>query len=292
MNFTRSKSVATIGALGLSAIALFAGVKPANAADTCGPGANWVDQCSAGVDTFPNTRALLELQLWDGSIVSLDLNGPATVHRDDPVDAIIGDSILGDVGLLDGNLGVIKTLLEEIFEGSNLTLTGKGVGAIVEATESGINNSELASSFFNVFAEIKGPFGRAINIAPIRVDGNKWLTGVSPSKIPPIAPGGIIPPLPVPPDPKCGTDPSTFLSAIIYCGFEATQFFLVDDDNNFVLSPNGDKILIATLLGEQHVVEPEPIPEPMTNLGAIATFVLGLFASNKVHQKSKKAFAD
>jgi hypothetical protein len=294
-----SRTASAIGVVGMSGLTVLGGVKPAEAASlTCGPGDHWVDVCPAGVDKFPISDAILDLWLMPPGEsmqqITLKLSGPATVVRDNPVDALVGDADLGNVGIVDGHLGVIKTTLKEKFRGklngSRITLTGTGVGAIIEATESGINRPDLASSFFEVFAVIEGSFGRAKNMSVIRVDGDRWLTGLPPNKVIPPYPQDSFPPLPIPPNNECGADPLVNpLATIIYCGFEEVDFFAVDDDGNFRTDVNGNKIKVATLHSEQHVVE--PVPEPLTILGASTALGFGVLLKKRSKKSKQQAVA-
>ncbi|WP_446345936.1 PEP-CTERM sorting domain-containing protein [Coleofasciculus sp. F4-SAH-05] len=94
-----------------------------------------------------------------------------------------------------------------------------------------------------------------------------------------------LPPLPVPPsfDGKTCTN-TDLLAAIIYCGFEEVEFFAVDDDDNFLTDGDGNKILVATLHSETHIVH-TPVPEPATILGSTLALGLGAFFKRKKQQK-------
>jgi hypothetical protein len=313
-----------IGAVGLG-VALLGLPTPVKAAAACGPGNHWVDSCAPGVDVFPTTKAYLDMWLMFPSQpmqqVNLNLTGPATVERYDPVDALPpypnnvptpndpNWNILGTVGIVDGHNGVIPTYLQEKFQKTVLglgaiTLTGKGYGSIVEATESGINRPDLASSFFKVFAELETPYGKAKNQEPITVYGNNWLTGVSPTEVPPIAPGQINPAsltnpsISSAPAPALPGLPSNFnevmcnannpLAAIIYCGFDNTDFYAVNDAGLFIDSsgnvtndPN-QYLKVATLHSEAHAVA---IPEPSI---VISLAVLGFGAALQKKWGKKK----
>lgn len=297
----KNQAKSVLGVAALSAIALLSVPKPAVAADTCGPGHNWVDTCTAGVDEFPQSTAILDLWLmFPGTPMeqkTVILSGPATVFRDDPVDDLLGDPdfqpLLEDprfpgylLGKDNNHNGVIKTYLKETFTGSGITLTGKGVGAITKATEFGIDSPELASSFFGVFATIDGPFGKARNIDPVIVYGDRWLIGVPPDVIPGMLPPPALPvpppPPPVGPDPQCGsTDP---LVAIIYCGF-GKDFFLVDDEGKFI-HKNGKKIKVATLHSERHVVY-KSVPESSTALASVFVGLTAMLALKKKRLSQK-----
>jgi hypothetical protein len=263
--------------LSIGAIAFLGTAESVKAQAVCSPGNGWVSQCQAGEDIFPVSDAILDLWLFDpnGGMEQkiLELSGPAKVTRLDPVDAIANDPLRGgNVGIFNNYLGVIPTLLEESFEIDGLKLTGIGYGAIIEATENNIPRSDLASSFFNVFATIEGDFGKAKNMDLVHVDGDRWLVGVPPNVIP----GVPEPPnLPIQPDPRCGQGANP-LATIIYCGFEEVDFFLVDDNDEFILDANDNKIRVATLHGEQHVVIP-PVPEASTGLSSVLIGLTGMW---------------
>lgn len=293
MNGLIPNKLAVFGAVGLSAIAFVGIPESAKAAKLCGPGEHWVDTCSAGVDQFKLSKAVLDLLLMPPGQpmqqIILKLTGPVTITRDNPVDALVGDPDLGNVGIVNQHLGVIKTSLEEKFTGGGITLTGRGVGAIVEATELGINRPDLADSFFKVFAEVEGSFGRARNMNPITVSANKWLQGVPPNNptVPPVSPPNpslTYPNLPTPPLPNVSTgrcDALDPLGVIIYCGFENVDFFAVDEQGEFILDGQGNKIKVATLLGEKHGV----VPEPFTIIGSATALGFGALFKRKSSKK-------
>jgi hypothetical protein len=276
-----------IGAVGLG-VALLGLPTPVKAAAACGPGNHWVDSCVPGVDVFPTTKAYLDLWLMFPSQpmqqVNLMLSGPATVNRYNPVDKVIPT-------YLQHNLQ--STVLD-------ITLTGQGYGSIVES----IARPDLASSFFEVFAELETSYGKAKNLEPITVYGNKWLTGVSPTEVPPISPGEInpasltnssissapAPDLPLPSsfdEVKC--DANAPQAAIVYCGFDDTDFYSVNDNGDFIDSSGNvtndpaQYLKVATLHGEAHAV-----PEPLTILGSLAALGFGTAFEKKRGKKSKK----
>jgi hypothetical protein len=276
-----------IGAVGLG-VALLGLPTPVKAAAACGPGNHWVDSCVPGVDVFPTTKAYLDLWLMFPSQpmqqVNLMLSGPATVNRYNPVDKVIPT-------YLQHNLQ--STVLD-------ITLTGQGYGSIVES----IARPDLASSFFEVFAELETSYGKAKNLEPITVYGNKWLTGVSPTEVPPISPGEInpasltnssissapAPDLPLPSsfdEVKC--DANAPQAAIVYCGFDDTDFYSVNDNGDFIDSSGNvtndpaQYLKVATLHGEAHAV-----PEPLTILGSLAALGFGATLEKKWGKKSKK----
>lgn len=280
---TRLKPVTTglIGAVGLG-VALLGIPEGAKAAPSCGPGDNWIATCQPGSDILLDTKAYLQFDIVGQGVVDLVLGGdPVTITRGTPVDSIVGDSDFAgiDVGFGDGNVGitdgertVIKTRIEERFTFGDYILTGTGAGAIVQATDFGIPRPDLAWSFFTVFAEIEGPFGKARNQAPIIVEANNWLVGVSPQQISPIAPPPALPSSFVgSSDEDICQDP---LAAILYCGFRSVDFFLVNDNGDFIDSSGNpatnpaDYVRFGELKREIHSVP--PIPEPSTVLGLIA----------------------
>jgi hypothetical protein len=159
-----------LGAVGLTALALLGASAPAYAELVCGPGAHWVDTCSSGTDTFDSVAIhSVDLNLDGIADVTLTASGLTTIFRGNPVDAIIGHTILGNVGTVDGHLDVIETeLLSMTLTGGGLTIiAGDGVGnlasdgplrspgAIVENPD-----TTTAVSFFDIFFELQGlPFG-------------------------------------------------------------------------------------------------------------------------------------
>jgi hypothetical protein len=284
---TNLLSRSLIGAVGLG-VALLGLPTPVKAAAACGPGNHWVDSCVPGVDVFPTTKAYLDLWLMFPSQpmqqVNLMLSGPATVNRYNPVDKVIPT-------YLQHNLQ--STVLD-------ITLTGQGYGSIVES----IARPDLASSFFEVFAELETSYGKAKNLEPITVYGNKWLTGVSPTEVPPISPGEInpasltnssissapAPDLPLPSsfdEVKC--DANAPQAAIVYCGFDDTDFYSVNDNGDFIDSSGNvtndpaQYLKVATLHGEAHAV-----PEPLTILGSLAALGFGATLEKKWGKKNEK----
>jgi hypothetical protein len=308
INTSKLLTRSLVGAMGLG-IALLGMPESAKASPSCGPGANWVATCSPGTDTLLGTKAYLKYNI-SGQINNIVLQGsPVTITRESPVDSIVNDPDFagidigfgeGNVGLTDQNLSVIKTQIEESFSGNvpglgQITLTGKGNGAIVQATDFNLpNNPELAWSFFTVFAEVEGSFGKAKNIDPIVVEANQWLTGVSPQEIAPVDPP---PPLPssffgLLNGTECNeTDP---LAAILYCGFgnlannDPIPFYLVNNNGDFI-DINGDpttdpaqRVLFGSLVSEVHGVP--PVPEPSTAAGLV---LLGLGSLFGLKRKNK-----
>ncbi|HBL12704.1 MAG TPA: hypothetical protein DD379_15145 [Cyanobacteria bacterium UBA11162] len=265
-----SQATPILGAAALSAIALLGMPQSASANGDCSlekDGADWVSTCESGVDSFPKSWAIISFWLLnpDGSMGQtfdhVMLSGPATVLRED------------------GDDGIIKTTLNHRLTGNipglgDITLIGNGSGEIQDQDGDG-----LASSFFDVFATIDTPFGVLGNKSddPIRVDGDRWLTGVSPDVvIPPFPP---VPPLPVPPPNIFGcNDPN---AAIAYCGDDPILLFAVDPDGNLGTTP------VAILHNEVHIVHPR-VPEPSTALASIFAGLTMMFGLTK-KQRSKKS---
>jgi len=262
-----SPALGTVGAL------LVGAVGPAAAVPVCGPGDNWVDTCAPGVTVFP-TFADLELQFsfpgQPSQIVNFSYQSQVDLTHYAPVDALPpypnaepNWTSLGSVGVNDGNLGVIpfsfaKTLTNTLPGVGAVTINGQGYGAIVEATESGINRPDLAWAFLTVFAEIDTPWGKAKNTTAIVSYGVKWLPGISPLDVPLVSPP---PALPAPPE----------------SAWEDLLFFAVNDNGDFIDS-NGNVTTDPTqFLNTITVLRQAPVavPEPLTVAGALTAVGLG-----------------
>jgi len=265
------KATPIVGAATLGAIALVGVPESAQADEMCGPGEDWVDTCESGIDWL-NSNAYIDIWLdYDPETgeplpapisKQLKFSGPTHIFRGDPVDAIIGHPILGDVGEVDGHLDVIET---EIFDlhltGSDgLTLiAGDGMGnleddqehpslyspgAIFEQTE----NSMLADSFFKVFFELQGTaLGPLRNMDAAMLTANRGLAGVPPDKF---THGPIINPCPGGPFP------------IAYCG-GPVDLYAAGNDEEFWTD---DDIRVGTLHSEVHEIS---VPEPGTAIASI-----------------------
>ena len=158
--------------LGLAVVAALQLVAPATAtaAPLCGPGADWVDACPAGIDFFPLTKGIHTIEIFDpfggpSSQFNLLTTGPTTVWR--------GPGTTVPDHHIDTEL-VALTLM-----GGGLTLTagdgtGNGLsdgplfspGRITEQA----GDSTMADSFFDIFFEINGtplgPLGPLHNTTP------------------------------------------------------------------------------------------------------------------------------
>ncbi|NEQ82172.1 MAG: PEP-CTERM sorting domain-containing protein, partial [Moorea sp. SIO2I5] len=202
----------------------------------------------------------------------------------DPIDAVIDDPLLGDIGTLDGNLDVIPTeVVNTTSSGSTpfvplITATaGDNVpdlaptpfeaelpfeslysaGAIVETP----GNPAQADSFFNLFIEIQGtPEGR------IRARDPLMLTGLSP---------------------LIGFPLGTDQNSINYVSGDITPLFNSGPDGLFW---TGDEIEVARLVPDisgQAVtltLSATSVPEPSTVLSSI---LIGLTTLLKCHKKSR-----
>lgn len=170
--------MATIGCL---VGALSGTVKPADGAPICGPGSHWVDGCVSGLDTFASVATVgIDVNLDDVKDVSVVLSGPTSVHRGNPVDALVGDPLRGDLGAVDGHLDVIGTeIVSLLLMGGGFTVRAGDLvgnlaidgplhspGAILERPGA----PKLADSFFDVFFELQLPGGMVLhNMAALRL---------------------------------------------------------------------------------------------------------------------------
>jgi hypothetical protein len=274
-----------IGAMGLSAIA-FLGVPDVAFASgaECGlnegviQGLDWVSNCPEGSDHFHNTWATVIFNVLPGNPLGLIpgtyqeiFGGPAWIIREQGANGIINTTIqegltnipaLGDLGL-------------------SVSLIGNGTGAIVDDGSvddyDGLANSGYAGSYFDVLAQIDSNNLSLIALNPLRVYGDRGLTGVSPDAIIPPAPGepNYIPPNPNYPGLNCNPIGEV---AINYCGLllGAPPVELFIDGN-----PNQSAGIF--IVAETHTVHP-PVPEPSTTLGLL---FLGLGSVAGLKRKNK-----
>lgn len=266
-----------IGAVGLSvsAIALLGIPESAKAASfVCGPGAGWVGTCSGGVDSFPSLgKVFVDIDNLDGDFdgtpdFELDLTGPTKIQRSDPF-------VNGD-GLFQIDTEIFSLKLKGSSPIGEITIkAGDGIGnnqndgslyspgAIIEESP----NSNVARSFFDIFAEIDlpplGPL-TARNMMPLHLDGVPDLIGVPP-----------------------GID-DNIVDYVSAFGV-SSQFFLFNPETEeFVLDQNGEKILVAQLVpgfdGQPaHTHTPtDKIPEPSS---ALSISLIGLAAMWKLRKK-------
>ncbi|MDY6785183.1 MAG: PEP-CTERM sorting domain-containing protein [Cyanobacteriota bacterium] len=257
-----------LGAAALGAIALLGAPEAVKAQGDCSlakDGPDWVSTCPAGVDFFPKSKATLDFWLLNpdgsmGDLINLELSGPTTVTR--------------EAGMEVGAGGIIETTIEQTWTGEGVTLTGMGTGEIQD-----IDGDGRASSFFNVFAEIEGPFGTLRNMEPITVYGDRWLLGVPPDAVPGESFTDTSPFFTAAQLAECNAaDP---VAAIIYCGFDPVDFYGAGLDGEF---GTGDDIKVAVLHAETHIVP--PIPEPSAMLALVG---LGTMLGFTKRGKSKKS---
>jgi hypothetical protein len=264
------------GVVGLTALAFLSFLDPVDAGSfTCGPGNKWVDICpsnleqfntaiTANVDIIPNTLVIGGIEFTDLDFTTI-VSGPTNIFRGEPLDAVIDNPLLGNVGMMDGNLDVIQTELSAFtltgstpFSPGITVIAGDGVpdlestpsdstfpyeslysaGAIIERSD----NPALADSFFNIFLEIQGtPAGSLRNRYPITFQGITPLTGSHPSRVDYVL---------------------TDVTGLFTAGTDG--IFWTGDESEFArLIPNDS--------GSDMVITSTPVPEPSTGF----SFVLG-----------------
>ncbi|NET28085.1 PEP-CTERM sorting domain-containing protein [Okeania sp. SIO1I7] len=266
MNIFKSSRLVTrslIGALGLSAIALFGVVAPAAAEADCGPGEGWVNNCEAGTDHFSNSW--INIHLW------WDIPALEGIVGDLPDDFSMEDWIMvkGPVWVEReaGENNVINTTLSHTLSGNHdffgpLTLETTGTGQITEV-EPG-----LADSFFEVDFTLNGMFGGKTTIIADRL-----LKGVSPDA-PSVLPGVF----PNPSNPTGCPSTDSVNAAVIYCNTDPTTLFYFGADGEY---GGGDDIVVGTIHSEEHIIH---IPEPSMVLASI--FGLGAMLGLKRKKES------
>ena len=134
-------------------------------AQGCGPGPHWIDDCAAGEDNMPNTRALVGVDLnndCNDVELNLILCGPVTVERLDPSD---DSNRFPGTRPVDGHLDVIDTeiLSMSLLNDDGYILVagaGQGQGGVLDHSYGVIAelpDDSLGESFFDVFFEIYVP---------------------------------------------------------------------------------------------------------------------------------------
>lgn len=144
-------------------------------AQKCGPGAHWMDNCPAGVDTMPSgiiAGINLDTSLcWPST--SFTLRGPIKVLRQASMDIVVD----GDCGsaTVNGHKDVILTEIDSmVLTGEGITLYA-GISAAPEVPRSLGQIVELpgdntkACSFFDVYFKLVTPFGTFYNHQPLKV---------------------------------------------------------------------------------------------------------------------------
>jgi hypothetical protein len=201
----RNQLKLTPGILGLTTLSFLNIAKPVDAVSlTCGAGNDWLATCQTGIYHFSssvNINVNLGLSPNNQPDFTTTLSGITSILISNPIDAVIDDPLLGNIGSLDGRLDVIKTeTFSSILIGSTpfapliSSIAGDGVpdltstppdptlpyeslytaGAIFEQS----NNSALANSFFRFFLEIQGvPEGLIRNRDPLTLTAASPLSG-------------------------------------------------------------------------------------------------------------------
>ncbi|NEN90071.1 MAG: PEP-CTERM sorting domain-containing protein [Okeania sp. SIO3H1] len=261
---SRFVSRSLIGAVGLSAIALFGVVAPAAAEADCGPGEGWVNNCEAGTDHF--SKSWVKINLWWDIPALQEIVGPL------PDDFLMEDNIMfkGPVWVEReaGNNGVINTTLSHTLSGNHdflgpLTLETTGTGVITETAD-----PSLADSSFEVDFTLNGMFGGSTTIIADRL-----LKGVSPDASS-VLPGVI----PNPSNPTGCPSTDSVNAAVIYCNTDPTDLFYLGADG---MLGTDDDVLVATIHSEEHIIH---IPEPSMVLASI--FGLGAMLGLKRKKES------
>ncbi len=159
-------------------LALSVSATPVQGQPTCGPGAHWIDGCTAGDTDTMQTGALIGLDTNLDNVVdqNLVLFGPATVVRDG---AAVSTPRCGDGPAGHSGPDVINTELASmsLTGGGHTLIAGAGQGGIPAAntslgciTEQAANNT-LGDSFFDVFFELQhASLGSLFNHTPLRVE--------------------------------------------------------------------------------------------------------------------------
>ncbi len=268
------------GIVGLTILSFFNTIKPVEAAiPTCSSGDNWVNTCTSGIYDF-STSVTNTINLFspnnqpDFSVLRL---GKTSLVIGNPVDKIIADPLLGDVGSLDGSLDAIKL---EIFNStatgflsfssmSSSVSVGDGTpdlaptpfettspfkslytaGAIIQRKD----NTALADSFLKVFIETEGAEGLLRNKEPITVNTVSPLIGF----------------------PFLGEQ-----SSIVYANNDIIPLFTAGPDGIFW---SGDEIEFARIVpdasgsGLTFSLAPVKVPEASTTLPCILFGLVAIF---------------
>lgn len=287
------------GIAGLTAISFLSIFKPVDAASlTCGPGKDWVQTCQNGIYDFANSVNInvnFGFRPNNQPDFTATLSGITSILISNPVDAIIDDPLLGNVGSLDGRTDVIETeMFHSISTGSTpfvpfiASISGDGVpdlnptpadpklpfeslysaGAMVEAS----NNSALTNSFFRIFLEIQGtPEGIVRTREPLTLTATSPLTGF---------PAGA---------------EQNFVD---FVSNEITSLFTPGLDGIFW---TGDEIEVARLVPDDSgravvlSLTPTPVPEPATVFSSIliGLMIFGFKRKNSlISHKSNPSIID
>ena len=276
----------TLGFVTISCFSIPASVEAATF--DCGPGNNWVETCSGGLYEFESAVQInVNFISPDNQIdFTSNLTGRTGILTGDPVDAISGDPLVGDVGNFDGNLDVIPTEFFSTITGSTpfepviTAFMGDGTpdlaptpfddtipfeslysgGAIIQQAD----NPALADSFFDLFIQVEGVIeGTLRNLEPIRIAATSPLTGLPPqstSNVLQYVSGEIIPLYEAGPDRIYGTEDDWLVSS------------LVPDEN-------GNSIVFAL----------KSVPEPATVFSSLFAGVATLLFCKRKEQSNSQS---
>lgn len=201
---------------------------------SCGPGADWVDTCPSGTDSFVSRADHAVIILDGGGVILLsNLSGTTTVFRGNPVGPeplhidteMVSLTLSGGGETLHAGDGTGNLLNDgPLFSPGRITEQGSGIG------------STTADSFFDVFFEILGPHPRLHNNTACTMSAVI-------DRVPPL------------------TDPPT-----LYHGCAQGSVVLFNDSNQRVGLLTGDIIHFGTI--------PEPFPLLLLGFGLIALAAL------------------
>lgn len=264
-------------------------ITPANASSlNCGSGNNWISNCSSQIYNFFNTVIVSANfgfspnNLPDFTAI---LQGNTQILLGNPVDAIIGDPLLGNVGSVDGIADVVQLeVFHNISSGTTpfvpliTALAGDGVpdlaptppgstlpyvslysaGAISQRND----NPSLGDSFLKFFLEIQGtPEGTIRTRDPVTLNVSSPLIGFPPE--------------------GAGSQLEFFSSAI-------TPLFTPGPDGVFW---TGDEVEVARIVPDANnravTLSLTPIPEPSNTLSCLL-LGLGLLGVSCLEKAGKK----
>jgi hypothetical protein len=262
---TVAKSMASI--VSLTALSVFIGGQPAKAGlTTCSTGNNWVSMCKTGIYNFSNsiTTSINIFSPNNQSDFSVVRSGTTSIVIGNPTNEIISDLLLGNVGSLAQQPGVLQlelfktnsTGLLPFAPVSSTVISGDGIpdlaatppattlpytslysaGVIVQRQD----DPTLADSFLKIFIEAEGAEGLLRNKQAITAVSVSPLTGF----------------------PQTGQQ-----NPIVY---DIVPLYLAGPDGIFW---TGDEIEFATIVpdtsGKAVVFSITPVPEPSTWLSSL-----------------------
>jgi len=168
-------------ALGLAALLSMTISSPAFAvpAELCGPGQHWIETCPPNATSaFPSIATIgIDINLDNITDITVLMWGPTTIFIKGPSDVSL---LYPGLRPLDTHLDVIDTEMVSLsLVGGGLTMVaGDGTGNLLSngplyspgAIAELPADPSLASSFFDVFFELQGPFGTLHNLTPLRFE--------------------------------------------------------------------------------------------------------------------------